>query len=224
MLPIRLGTVNADGPQDLFVFALTRTGRVETRNYRTVQVPTDMELPVFLKQSDEFAAFYQAMFDQQVDEAQRRGMFLEYAWDMAGCDPCAADPLSRSELQDLGVFWLDDAPQPNRGGGAADVFVTRLHVRYDAEYFPDDLRFQATADRSNVQGRYVLRQPWRGAVESCDQARQYRRTVAAREEREAQTLASLTGWDIETIRTKMGLDSTAPATVEATWWERLWSR
>ena len=224
MLPIRLGTVNADGPQDLFVFALTRTGRVETRNYRTVSIPTDMELPVFLKQPDEFAAFYQAMFDRQVDEAQRRGVFLEYAWDMAWCDPCAADPLSQRELQDLGVFWLDDTPMPDRRGGAADVFVTRLHVRYDAEHFPDDLRFQATANRSNVQGRYVLRLPWRGGGESCDQARQYRQTVAAREEREAQTLASLTGWDIETIRTKMGLDAIAPPVVEATWWERLWSR
>ena len=224
MLPIRLGTVNADGPQDLFVFAMTRTGRVETRNYRTLPVPTDLELPVFLKQPDEFAAFYQAMFDRQVEETQRRGVFLEYAWDMAWCDPCAADPLSRSELQDLGVFWLDDAPVPNQASGAADVFVTRLHVRYDAEHFPEDLRFQATADRTNVQGRYVLRQPWRGAVESCDEGRRYQRTVAARQEREAQTLASLTGWDIAAIRTKMGLGSQAPTTPETTWWERLWSR
>ena len=40
MLPIRLGTVNADGPQELFVYALTRKGRVETTNYRTVKLPT----------------------------------------------------------------------------------------------------------------------------------------------------------------------------------------
>src|SRR6266850_568833 len=33
MLPIRLGTVNASGPQDLFVFALSRKGRVESTNY-----------------------------------------------------------------------------------------------------------------------------------------------------------------------------------------------
>src|SRR6185295_10224844 len=32
MLPIRLGMVNADGPQELFVYALTRKGRVETTN------------------------------------------------------------------------------------------------------------------------------------------------------------------------------------------------
>src|SRR5204863_4290710 len=36
MLPIRLGMVNADGAQELFVYALTRKGRVETTNYRTV--------------------------------------------------------------------------------------------------------------------------------------------------------------------------------------------
>lgn len=223
MLPIRLGTVNADGPQDLFVFALARTRRVETRNYRTVTVPTDMALPVFLKQPDEFAAFYQAMFSRQVDEANRRGVFLEYAWDMSWCDPCVADPLSRKELGDLGVFWLDDAPRSSQGGGAQEVFVTRLHVRYDAKHFPDGLRFQETADRSNVQGRYVLRQPWRG-VGSCSEVMQYRRALAAREEREAQTLASLTGWDLETIRTKMGLDAAPAAVVEDNWWDRLWSQ
>src|SRR2546430_6154397 len=46
MLPIRLGMVNANGPQDLFVYALTRNGRVETTNYRTAKLPADMELPV----------------------------------------------------------------------------------------------------------------------------------------------------------------------------------
>ena len=53
---------------------------------------------------------------------------------------------------------------------------------------------------------------------------QYRRALAAREEREAQTLASLTGWDLETIRTKMGLDAAPAAVVEDNWWDRLWSR
>ena len=54
--------------------------------------------------------------------------------------------------------------------------------------------------------------------------REYRRTVAAREEREAQTLASLTGWDLETIRAKMGLESGPPAAANASWWQRLWAR
>jgi hypothetical protein len=224
MLPIRLGTVNADGPQDLFVFTLTRKGRVETRNYRTVKLPTGMDLPVFLKDPDEFADFYQAMFARQVDEANRRGVFLEYAWDMAWCDPCAADPLSSTELRELGVFWVNDRPRPTGRGAAPDVFVTRLHVRYDAEHFPDDLRFQETADRSNFQGRYVLRQPWDGTARSCAEAARYRQSLIARHKHEAQTLASLTGWDLQTIRTKMALDGEPPDGNEPRWWQRLWRR
>ena len=223
MLPIRLGTVNADGPQDLFVFTLTRKGRVETRNYRTVKLPTGMDLPVFLKDRDEFADFYQAMFTRQVDEANQRGVFLEYAWDMTWCDPCAADPLSSTELRELGVFWVNGRSRPRGAVAAPDVFVTRLHVRYDAEHFPDDLRFQETADRSNFQGRYVLRQPWDGAG-SCAEAAQYRQSLVARHEHEAQTLASLTGWDLQTIRTKMALNGVPPEGNEPRWWQRLWRR
>jgi hypothetical protein len=36
------------------------------------------------------------------------------------------------------------------------VFLTRLHVRYDNAHFPEDLVFQETGDRVNFQGRYVL--------------------------------------------------------------------
>ena len=46
MLPIRLGTVNAEGTQELFVYALTRNGRVETTNYRTVKLPSDVDIPL----------------------------------------------------------------------------------------------------------------------------------------------------------------------------------
>ena len=49
MLPIRLGTVNANGPQELFVYALTRKGRVEATNYRTVKLPTGVDLPLHVK-------------------------------------------------------------------------------------------------------------------------------------------------------------------------------
>jgi hypothetical protein len=104
MLPIRLGTLNADGAQELFVYALTRKGRVETTNYRTVRLPTGVSLPVHVK--EEFPQFYRAMFGEQVKKEAMRAVFLEYAWDMGWCDPCAANPLSAEELRQLGVFWL----------------------------------------------------------------------------------------------------------------------
>jgi hypothetical protein len=208
MLPVRLGTVNAKGPQELFVYALTRKGRVETTNYRTVRLPTGMDIPVFVK--DEFGRFYKALFSDQVRREDMRAVFLEYAWDMSWCDPCAAQPLSQEELKGLGVGWMAGAQgqvtpsrRPSMAGGAVDVFLTRLHVRYDASHFPEDLVFQETADRANFQGRFVLRHPWLGGG-ACEAAREYGRALVDRREKEAQTLAWLTGWDINEIRGKMG--------------------
>ena len=185
---------------------------METTNYRTVKLPTDVEVPLFLKNNEEFGNFYQAMFDRRVEQENRRGVFLEYAWGMGWCDPCATDPPTNEELTQLGVFWETQ-----------DVFITRLHVRYDADHFPDDLRFQETGDRANFQGRYVLRHPWMGA-ERCDAATQYRQILAQRHEEQAQTLASLTGWDIHTIRQKIGTDDLYPLPDERSWWQRNWKR
>lgn len=188
MLPIRLGTVNADGPQELFVYALTRRGRVETVNYRTVKLPSDVELPVSVK--PRFADFYRAMFSEQVRKHDMSTVFTEYAWDMAWCDPCAADPLSNDQLKALGVWWIDGGAA--RGGGSP-VFLTRLHVRYDNAHFPEDLVFQQTGDRTNFQGRYILRHEWQGPV-GCEAGAAYHASLPARRERQARTLAALTGW------------------------------
>jgi hypothetical protein len=86
--------------------------------------------------------------------------------------------------------------------------LTRLHVRYTKETFPEDLVLQETRDRGNFQTRYVLRHPWRGSIFQClgalDAYWRYRGTVAEREARAAQMLASLTGWDIADIRRRQG--------------------
>ena len=216
MLPIRLGMVNANGPQDLFVYALTRNGRVETTNYRTVKLPTDMDLPVYLKQPNEFAGFYKSMFARQVENQDGRAVFLEYGWDVRWCDPCAADPLSNDELRRLGVFWADGSDRR-----PPTVFLSRLHVRYDNAHFPEDLVFQETSDRVNFQGRYVLRHAWTGA-DACSAATEYRQALGDRRAREAEQLARLTGWNVADIRKKMGAD--VPVRAEQAWWERLWKK
>jgi hypothetical protein len=221
MLPIRLGTVNADGPQDLFVFALTRKGRVETTNYRTVKLPTGMDIPLFVK--DEFSDFYKAMFTEQVKKEDMRCVFTEYAWDMGWCDPCAAEPLSNAELQKLGVFWLNgEGRNPRARPMNSDVFITRLHVRYDRAHFPEDLVFQETRDRENFQGRYVLRHPWQGEAK-CEAGKAYLAAVPERQDKEAQMLAQLTGWEIEKIRARMKLPAGGAKPADGKkWWEKLW--
>lgn len=191
MLPMRLGMLNAppNKPQDLIVYVLTKNGRVESSNYRTVKLAANENLPPFVK--PKFKEFYKALYDTSTAREDYRAVFTEYFWDMGWCDPCAADPLSAVELRKAGVFWVggDDvqagdasgpraqpAPGTSRllarppmppGGGAQPVLLTRLHVRYTANTFPEDLMFTQTKDRQNWQTRYVIQNPYAGSVAAC---------------------------------------------------------
>lgn len=214
MLPLRLGMVNGSAAQDLIAYVLTRNGRVESTNYRTVKLPANMDVPVYIR--DEFTGFYKAMFEHQARAEDYRVVFTEYFWDMSWCDPCAADPLSPDEMRAAGVFWLDGSSQ--RGGTGSPVMLTRLHVRYTPDTFPEDLMFQETGDRGNFQARYVLRHAWPGSPDACPEAKLYFEQVAKRQTKEAQVLAELTGWDLNRIRSKMDLQPVA----RQEWWKGLW--
>jgi hypothetical protein len=242
MLPIRLGMINANGPQDLVVYVLSREGRVETTDYRTVKMPSGMDVPEFVE--SKFDKFYQAMFDRQVKRDEMRTVFTEYVWNMGWCDPCAAPPLSRDELRQLGVFWLDDnsqggqRPQPSLqpgmpmtnqptfprilpmpAPGPTQVILTRLHVRYSAATFPEDLAFQQTQDQENFQARYVIRHPWTGSPDACAAAPAYFAELRRRHETDAATLADLTGWDLAGVLKQVGL---SPGDRPQPWWQSLW--
>ena len=234
MLPIRLGMINSQGPQDLVIYMLAENGRVETTNYRTVKLPTGMDIPEYVR--GEFGDFYKAMFEEQVKRNDMRAVFTEYVWNMGWCDPCAGPPLSREELKSLGVFWLDDQPggagplfrrpggammpypQP-MGGGATPVTLTRLHVRYSADTFPEDLIFQETQDQENFQARYVLHRPWDGSPTACEGARNYFEELNKRKALEAETLADLTGWNLQDVIKKAGLP---PESQPKPWWQGIW--
>jgi len=209
MLPIRLGTVNSNGAQELFVYVITNNGRVETTNYRTVKLPSDVDIPLFIRK--DFAPFYKALFSEQVKREDMSAVFLEYAWDMGWCDPCASEPLSGDELKKLGVFWLDTN---------GSIFLTRLHVRYDRAHFPEDLVFQQTGDQRQFQARYVLHHP--AKTGDCSAAIAYRRELRQRQEHEAQNAAELTGWSVDEMRRKMHIDTASVTPAEKKWWEKIW--
>jgi hypothetical protein len=212
MLPIQLGMLNADGPQDLTLYLLSPQGQIELENYRVATIPSDIYVPEFVE--NEFADMYRAMFDTAYKREGEKAAFLEYAWDMAWCDPCAADPLNPEELQRAGVFWLDQ----NTDFGAPNVYLTRLHVRYSKEMFPEDLMFRVTDNRENFQGRYILQRPYKGEL-TCNAGRDYVSAVRERQDQEAQTLARLTGWDYAEIKAKIpefNADVNVP-----NWWERV---
>ena len=223
MLPIRLGMVNGSGEQDLIVYVLSPKGQAEITNYRTVKIPSNAEVPLFIK--TEFGDFYKAMFQTAYSQEGKNVAFLEYAWNMAWCDPCAANPLTPEELRQAGVFWLNGegnssspssrfAPMPNPN---PNVFISRLHVRYSRDKFPADLQFQATANQQNFQGRYVLRHPFAGKT-TCPAGRQYQRQLRQRQEQEVQTLAQLTRWNVGDIRRKARIGQSS----QDAWWRNVW--
>ena len=212
MLPIQLGMVNAAGPQDLVVYLLSPEGRVELSNYPVVPIPSEVTLPEFVE--EDFGDFYRAMFERSYEREGRDAVFLEYAWDMSWCDPCAADPLSPDELLRAGVFWLE----PTTDFTAPNVYLTRLHVRYTDEEFSEDLMFRVTDNRENFQGRYILQRPFEGEL-TCAAAEGYVQNVRERQRQEARILANLTGWEISDIRAQMPQYN--PTVTAPPWWERV---
>jgi hypothetical protein len=228
MLPIRLGMINSRGEQDLVVYILSPKGRAELTNYRTVKIPTGTEIPEYVK--SEFGSFYKATFQKVYEREQKKVAFLEYAWDTSNCDPCSTEPPSPDELKAAGVFWLDDGNSPSgnipgsfrRQPRQSNSFITRLHVRYTRDKFPEDLMFQETGNQENFQGRYVMNHPFKGAA-NCDAGKKYQQALRPRLEKEASNLANLTGWSIRDINSKIDLSFIkAKPETNTPFWQNIW--
>ena len=208
MLPIRLGMANADGDQDLIVYAFTRKGRIECTNYRNVNIPTGNKIPLFVQKN--FNAFYTNLFDKQWQNEDKSVGFLEYAWDVSPanyyhCDPCIAVAPSQQDLVQSGVWWLaakdwsdySDLDNEQADNGSRNVHFTRLHFRYNRQSFPQDLMFQVTPNTETFQARYVITHPATGDL-TCDAGKTYLRELRKRRKNELVELTALTGKDINT--------------------------
>ena len=197
MLPIRLGMANAKDDQDLVIYAFTKNGRIETTNYRTVEIPSNKNIPTFIK--NKFGEFYTDVFGRAHRREGRNAVFIEYAWDLSGsnfvkCDPCATTPPVLADLQEAGVFWAERRRNNSWGGSEYDgeIFFTRMHVRYNRRTFPQDLLFQVTPNKASFQARYIMTHPATGSLE-CEAAQQYLKGLVERRKKELSELASLTG-------------------------------
>ncbi|WP_276503276.1 DUF2330 domain-containing protein [Terrimonas pollutisoli] len=209
MLPIRLGMANADGDQDMIVYAFTKKGRVESTNYRTVSLPTGKNIPLFVQNN--FGNFYANLFQHQWDKEGKAVTMLEYAWDVSPknyvkCDPCVATAPSAQDLAQAGVWWINrdwndyNDIEEEDDDYSDNVYFTRLHVRYNRNKFPQDLMFQVTPNTENFQARYIITHPATGDF-SCDAGKKYLKELKQRRSDEMQMLTYLTGksyndWDV----------------------------
>lgn len=216
MLPIRLGMANADGDQDLVVYAFTRKGRIECTNYRNVEITTGNKVPLFVKKN--FGAFYSNLFNHQYERENRSIGFLEYAWDVSPsnyvkCDPCVGNPPTQQDIVQSGVWWL----QPNwddysnvdtemENSGINKVYFTRLHFRYNRQSFPQDLMFQVTPNTTSFQARYIITHPASGDL-NCDAGRKYLQDLKKRRKNELRELTTLTGKNIENWQDDIALET-----------------
>ena len=208
MLPIRLGMANADGDQDMIVYAFTKKGRIECTNYRTFSMPTGKNIPLFVQNN--FGNFYSNLFQHQWQREGKAIVALEYAWDVSPknfvkCDPCVATAPSAQDLAQAGVWWInrnwnDYSDLEEEDEYSTNVYFTRLHVRYNRSSFPQDLQFQATPNTENYQARYVITHPATGDF-NCDAGKKYLKELKKRRQDEMQMLTYLTGrgyddWDV----------------------------
>lgn len=206
MLPIRLGMANADGDQDLIVYAFTRKGRIECTNYRNVNIVTGNNIPLFVQKN--FGAFYGNLFTHQWDKEDKSAAFLEYAWNVTPvnqmkCDPCVGNPPTEYDLVQSGVWWLgnkdwsdySDVDNEEPDNGSKNVHFTRLHFRYNRKSFAQDLMFQVTPNTENYQARYVITHPATGDF-NCDAGKKYLLNLKVRRKKELRELTALTGTNI----------------------------
>jgi hypothetical protein len=193
MLPIRLGMANAKEAQDMIVYCFSKVGRTEVTNYRTVEMPTGQDVPLFVK--DEFGTFYKDLYYKTYAKEGKNAVQLEYAWDISStvtmfCDPCVGDPPMLQDLMNAGVNWVEQY----HGGYQGTIYFTRLHVTYDRAHFPQDLQFIETPNQENYQARYVLHYPAVSNFE-CEKANAYLVDLQKRRLKELDNYAVLTGQD-----------------------------
>lgn len=189
MLPIRLGMANADGDQDLTVYAFTRTGRVEPTNYRMAEMPTNLTVPTFVAQ--DFGKFYSDMFTTAWKREGRNAIMLEFAgsWIPNNWSPWQNDNFN--QFKSLGLDWVQDENSQTY----SPIMLTRMHIRYNRTTFPQDLAFQVTPNNQQYNCNISVQEVATG-FENCEQGKAYANQVAQRRERELITMNQYAGWSM----------------------------
>ncbi len=129
-VPVRLGTLNSPGQQELLLYVLSTDGRYELANRPNVEAPSDIRMDPSARGS--VAELYTAI----TDEIFRRtpgAAIVEYAHVLGRHVP-------RGMVRPLGL--ADAASTRDRGGDRRTWTLTRIRHRYGTE-LSDDLTLRA---------------------------------------------------------------------------------
>lgn len=146
-LPIRIGTLNSPGAQDLRIYAFTDydQGSVGIANYDEERIDTDC-----MWQPDEgetLTSWYDDRLDEAYGNVDGAAWVTEYSWGNGNCDPCTGVIPSDDDVYTLG--YQDDYHY------GAYYWFTRLNMRYTPETATQDLVLYESRLNESRQMRFI---------------------------------------------------------------------
>ncbi len=147
-LPIRIGTISADGPQEVIVYALDpqEEGEVGIANYPQVELEDECMRP----DDSDLGTYYADQLDAAF--GGKAGWLVEYSWELetvAGgngyhCDPCTT------------VIGIPEDQVHSLGLESYPAHLTRLRLRYSPEEATQDVAlFSSGITGVTSQIRYI---------------------------------------------------------------------
>ncbi len=143
-LPIRLGTVNSPGVQDVVIYALTDSGdgRLGIANYEERQIDWN---ECMLAADDTLDDRYAAEVSAALDGHDEAGWVFEYGWNSYHCDPCPeGEALPDDLIRELG-----------HSNGSWGTYFSRIRMRYTPEQATEDLVLYTSNITDRTQFRFI---------------------------------------------------------------------
>lgn len=141
-LPIRLGTVNSPGEQDLIVYTITdmNDGQISIQNYDEIDVMKDC-----MAEFDDFNSYYGDLIETAMNDNDGNWI-REHSWAPYHCDPCTeGEALNDEDIQQLGYQ-----------GSATEAYFNRIRMRYTPEEATEDIVFYPSGIMENTQMRFIM--------------------------------------------------------------------
>ncbi|MEY3212203.1 MAG: hypothetical protein RIT28_2684 [Pseudomonadota bacterium] len=161
-LPLRLGTLNSTGVQDLVLHVISdlEESAYGISNYNRVYI--DDECMSRELADGSFSPFYDDVLNTTLtpEGPGEATWLLEYAWNVSPwgphCDPCPPEsleiPVPETTLAGLGFEW-DEVD--SWSGGLPSFAISRIRMRYAPEQINEDLMLYSMGYVENTQVRYI---------------------------------------------------------------------